>query len=198
MQLMELQRSCATRVPLCDMAHLKLLSQLPVFDDDGLRAVVETPKGSPNKYDYNPDYGCFELAKTLPQGMTFPFDFGFIPSTKGEDGDSLDILVLMDFPAVTGCVVSVRLLGCIKAEQKEKGEKPLRNDRFIAVAKDSRTLSDVKVLADLRSGLLHEIKEFFIQYNRLANKKFTPIGDCDAKAALALVKAGAKTFAKEK
>jgi len=177
-----------------------LLCDLPAFNEkeNCLRAVIETPKGSPNKYDYDPKFGCFELAKTLPEGLTFPFDFGFVPSTKGEDGDPLDILVLMDFPAIMGCVVNVRLIGCLRAEQKEKGEDTVRNDRFVAVAQDSRTLSDVKSLADLRPGLLKEIKAFFVQYNKLAGKKFTPIGDCGAKRALSLVKAGMRKAGKKR
>jgi inorganic pyrophosphatase len=181
-------------------SQIPLLSDLPAFNkkEDCLRAVIETPKGSSNKYDYKPHYGGFELAKTLPEGLAFPFDFGFIPSTKGEDGDPLDILVLMDFPAVTGCIVNVRLVGCIQAEQKEKGEAAIRNDRFIAISWDSRTLSDVESLTDLRSGLLDEIKEFFVQYNKLAGKKFTPIGDCDAKQALTLVKAGIRKAGKKR
>jgi inorganic pyrophosphatase len=182
------------------MADPRTLSELPTFNrkDDCLRAVIETPKGSPNKYDYNPEFGCFELAKTLPQGMTFPFDFGFVPSTKGEDGDPLDILVLMDFPAVTGCVINARLIGCIRAKQKEKDKKAVRNDRFIAVAQDSRTLSEVQVLLDLRPGLMAEIKAFFIQYNKLAGKQFKPLGDCDAKGAPALIKAGIKKAGKKR
>jgi inorganic pyrophosphatase len=176
------------------------LSRLPAFNkhDDCLRAVIETPKGSSNKYDYDPEYGCFALAKTLPEGLAFPFDFGFIPSTRGEDGDPLDILVLMDFPAVTGCVVNARLIGCIRAKQKEKGEAAIRNDRFIAISRDSRTLSHVSSLADLRPGLMDEIKEFFIQYNKLAGKKFKPLGDCGAKEALALVKAGMRKAGKKR
>src|SRR6185437_14355414 len=69
------------------LAHLmkRRLSTLPTYDkdDDALQVVIETPKGSHNKYDYNPNTGCFELAKVLPEGMTFPYDFGLIPSTLG-------------------------------------------------------------------------------------------------------------------
>jgi inorganic pyrophosphatase len=182
------------------MVRPRTLSDLPAFNEKGnrIRAVVETPKGSPNKYNYDPEYGCFELAKSLPQGMTFPFDFGFIPSTRGEDGDPLDVLVLMDFPAVTGCVVKARLIGCIQAEQKEKGKKPFRNDRFIAVSEDSRILADVESLSDLRAGLVDEIEQFFVQYNKLAGKEFTPLGSCSGKKALALVRAGVKMAGKKR
>jgi inorganic pyrophosphatase len=91
----------------------------------------------------------------------------------------------MDFPAVMGCVINVRLIGCLLAKQKEKGESAVRNDRFIAIAKDSRTLSDVEALADLRAGLMHEVKAFFIQYKTLAGKTFIPLGDCGPKQAFA-------------
>jgi len=89
------------------MKRPTLLSALPTFDadDDALQVVIETPKGSHNKYDYNPTTDCFELAKVLPEGMIFPYDFGLIPSTLGDDGDPLDVLVLLDFPAMAGCLL---------------------------------------------------------------------------------------------
>src|SRR5215813_5255093 len=81
------------------------------------RAIIETPKGFRNKFDYDPDSNLFQLAGLLPEGMMFPFDFGFIPSTLGEDGDPLDIMVLMDAPAHVGCLLDVRIIGVIMAEQ---------------------------------------------------------------------------------
>src|SRR5689334_25159663 len=83
------------------------------------RAIIETPKGSRNKFDYDPDSNLFELGGLLPEGMMFPFDFGFVPSTLGEDGDPLDILVLMDAPAHVGCLIEVRIIGIITADQIE-------------------------------------------------------------------------------
>src|SRR5882757_8623203 len=71
------------------------------------RAIIETPKGCRNKFDYDPDSELFKLGGLLPEGMMFPFDFGFIPSTLGDDGDPLDILVLMDAPAHVGCLIEV-------------------------------------------------------------------------------------------
>jgi inorganic pyrophosphatase len=80
----------------------KSLLVLPAFEKALVRAIIETPKASRNTYDYNPDLGCFEFGKALPEGMNFPFDFGFVPSTLGDDGDPVDILVLMDAPAQIG------------------------------------------------------------------------------------------------
>jgi len=76
------------------------LADLPSFDSDSedLNVIVETPRGNRNKFDFDEEHKLFKLAKVLPEGMVFPFEFGFIPSTLGEDGDPLDILVLMDTP----------------------------------------------------------------------------------------------------
>src|SRR3954454_21727082 len=109
------------------------LESLAAFDGDNLTVIIETPKGSQNKYTYEPRLGAFILGGVLPAGAVFPFDFGFVPSTLAEDGDPLDVLVLMDGPAFTGCIVQCRPLGVIEAEQTEDGKK-VRNDRLIAVA----------------------------------------------------------------
>src|SRR6476620_3764364 len=115
------------------MADLTHLSNELRSEKATCRAVIETPKGSRNKFDYDPDSNLFMLGGLLPEGMMFPFDFGFIPSTLGGDGDPLDILVLMDAPAHVGCLIEVRLVGVISAEQIEDGKKET-NDRMLGVA----------------------------------------------------------------
>jgi len=96
----------------------------PFSVDKGLlRVVIETPKGSRNKFAFNDDERIFELKKVLPAGMTFPYDFGFVPSTKADDGDPVDVLVLMDEPAFAGCALSCRLIGVIQGEQGDKKKK---------------------------------------------------------------------------
>ena len=91
--------------------------------------VIEVPKGSRNKYVYDDALGLFRLKKILPAGAVFPFDFGFIPSTIGGDGDPLDVLVLMDEPAFPGCLVPARIVGVIEADQTERDGTIHRNDR---------------------------------------------------------------------
>src|SRR5207302_1611839 len=81
------------------------------------------PRGSRCKYKYDPKTGVFRLGKLLPLGAGFPYNFGFVPSTRGEDGDALDVLVFLDEPVFAGCVVPVRLIGVLEAEQTEKGHK---------------------------------------------------------------------------
>src|ERR1700761_9486676 len=92
------------------------------------RVIIETPKGRRNKFDYDPHLEAFTLGGLLAEGLSFPFDFGFIPSTKAADGDALDVMVLMDEPAHVGCVLDVRLIGIIEAEQSD-GKATIENDR---------------------------------------------------------------------
>ncbi|HEY1403173.1 MAG TPA: inorganic diphosphatase, partial [Pyrinomonadaceae bacterium] len=96
------------------------ISRLEPFGRDApdtLRVVIETPRGSRNKYDYDAELGLFKLGGVLPAGAVFPFDFGFVPRTTGGDGDPLDVLVIMDEAAFAGCLVEARLLGVIEATQ---------------------------------------------------------------------------------
>lgn len=141
-------------------------------DEEELNVIIEAPKGSRNKYAYEPEEGLFVLKGVLPAGAFFPFDFGFIPSTLGGDGDPLDVLVLMDEPAFAGCLVPSRLVGAIVAEQTERDGTVERNDRLIAVAAKSYTHRDVRSLDDLNDTLLEEIEHFFRSYNEARGKRF--------------------------
>lgn len=159
---------------------------LSPFDGDHLQVVIETPRGSRNKYKYDERRRLMELSGVLPAGSVFPFDFGFVPSTVGGDGDPLDVLVLMDEPAFPGCLVAARIIGAIRAKQKEAG-KTARNDRLVAAAAASRNHSDVKRLRDLNGNLLHEIEHFFVSYNEVKGKEFRIIGHDDAEEGRKLV-----------
>jgi hypothetical protein len=110
--------------------------------------VIETPRGGRNKLAYDEDLGIFRLQKVLPEGMSFPYDFGFVPSTIADDGDPIDALVLMDEPGTTGCLVECRLIGVILGEQGTKRDR-CRNDRLVAVAIPSHTHGDLDPLSDL-------------------------------------------------
>lgn len=142
---------------------------------DELNVIIETPKGSRNKFDYDEEYRLFKLGGVLAAGAVFPYDFGFVPSTIGGDGDPLDVLVLMDEPAFTGCLVPARLIGVIVAEQTEGG-RTTRNDRLIAVAANSRNHRDVRSLDALHGNLVDEIEHFFVSYNTAKGKQFRPTG----------------------
>lgn len=153
------------------------------------RAIVETPKGSRNKFDYDPDSGLFRLGGLLPEGMMFPFDFGFIPSTLGQDGDSLDVIVFMDAAVHVGCLLEVRIIGVINAEQKEHG-KTLSNDRLMGVVIHSYDHEGLSSINDVIQTRLDQLDQFFICYNKQRGKKFVVTGTGGPKKALACLRTG--------
>jgi inorganic pyrophosphatase len=165
---------------------------------DELNVIIETPKGSRNKYNYDEEYHLFKLGGVLPAGAVFPFDFGFVPSTLGGDGDPLDVLLLMDEPAFPGCLVPARLIAVIEAEQTERDGETTRNDRLIAVAADSHTHRKVRTLADISDDLMDEIEHFFISYNQIKGKEFKPLGRFGPIKAAKLIEEGARLFRRKR
>jgi inorganic pyrophosphatase len=139
------------------MADLTTLPHQLDVKKGNCRAIIETPKGCRNKFDYDPEAKLFMLGGLLPEGMMFPFDFGFIPSTLGEDGDPLDILVLMDAPAHVGCLIEVRLIGVISAEQIEDGDRET-NDRLLGVAIHSYDHENLKRSRTSAKQCFHSLK----------------------------------------
>lgn len=139
------------------------------------RVVIETPKGRRNKFDYDPKLESFSLGGLLPEGLSFPFDFGFVPSTVADDGDPIDVMVLMDEPAHVGCVLDIRLIGIIEAQQTN-GNKTTENDRLIGIAVHSYSHEDIKSVNDVNKSILDQVEEFFISYNKSRGKKFKVLG----------------------
>lgn len=151
--------------------------------------VIETPKGSAQKYDYDPETRFFKLKKILPAGMVFPYDFGFVPHTKGQDGDPLDVIVISEFCSFPGCMIKCRIIGGIKAEQSEdKGKKTMiRNDRFLAIPKFSSIFEKVKSIEDLPDNIIDQLEEFFVDYNKLEGKEFKALKKLDPKEAMKMI-----------
>ena len=135
------------------------------------RAVIETPKGSRSKFDYDMETGLYRLAGLLPEGMSFPLDFGFFPSTKAEDGDPLDVLVLHDEPIPTGVLVTVRLIGVSEADQTEEGNTG-RNDRLRAVTTCSHHYARITAIEDMGKPFIDHLTQFWVNYNALKGKTF--------------------------
>lgn len=160
-----------SRNGLADPSRLRALDEK---DDQLVLVVIETPKGSRNKYAFDAEQKVFELKKVLPAGMTFPYDFGFIPRTKGGDGDPVDVLVLMDEPAFPGVIVKCRLVGIIEGEQGDK-KKQERNDRIVAVASQNHSFADIQRIDDLGKLFLHELEEFFVNYHELSGEQYRVI-----------------------
>lgn len=161
------------------------------------KAIIETPKGRRNKFDYDPEYKLFALGGLLPEGLAFPFDFGFIPSTLGDDGDPLDVVILLDEPAHVGCLLDVRVIGVIEAEQIQGGKRT-RNDRLIAVAVHSYSHEDLQSINEVNKSLLDQLDEFFISYNKSRGKKFKVKARQGPKHAAQLLEAGQALFGKKR
>ena len=152
------------------------------------RGIIECPRGSRVKYAFDPGSGAFEMKRLLPDGMAFPLDFGFVPGTRAQDGDPLDILVLNDEPAAVGALVEARLIAVIEGQQSEDG-KSFRNDRILAVACVSHLFKDIARPADLDEAVLKNLTQFWINYAALRGAKFKVLGVKGAAAAVAAVKA---------
>jgi len=158
-----------------DSNNLEALAPIVKKKDSLIRVVIETPKNSRNKYAFNPDDGVFELKKVLPAGMFFPYDFGFVPSTRADDGDPLDVIVLMDEPAFPGCVLKARLVGVIEGEQDD-GKKKERNDRLVAIEQDDHSFANVEHVSDLGKQFVRELEDFFVNYHELSGTKYKVLG----------------------
>jgi inorganic pyrophosphatase len=161
-------------------------------DEHAVQVVVETPKGSRNKYAFDKEQRVFALTKVLPAGMAFPYDFGFVPSTLADDGDPVDVLVLMDEPAFPGCLLTCRLVGVIEGEQVD-GKKRIRNDRLVAVEQDNHSYAAIQHVDDLGKTFVRELEEFFVNYHRLIGKQFKILNVRGPKEARRRVKAGRRT-----
>ena len=156
-------------------------------------AIIETPKGGRNKFDYCEKHRLFELGGLLAEGLSFPFDFGFIPRTRGGDGDPLDVMVLMEEPTHVGCLLQVRILGVLLAEQVE-GKKREVNDRLVAAAVHSYAHEKLTHLDQVNKSILDQVEQFFISYNKSRGKTYIPKGRHGPKRAAEVIEAGMAAF----
>jgi inorganic pyrophosphatase len=166
-------------------------------ENEKVQVIIETPKGSRNKYAFDEEQRVFTLKRVLPAGMTFPYDFGFIPSTKAEDGDPTDVLVLMDEPAFPGCLLKCRLIGVIEGQEgkKKNGE---RNDRIIAIEEANHSYAHVHHVKELGKKFVKELEEFFVNYHDLQGEKYRILDVRGPGEARRRIEDGIKNFRKRK
>ena len=125
--------------------------------------------------------------------MVFPYDFGFLPQTIADDGDPIDVLLLMDEPAFAGCAVRARLIGVIEGEQLD-GKKKVRNDRLVAVAEANHMYANIRRLNDLPAQFRLELQDFFVNYHNLEGKKYRLLGCKSSETAFVLIKQARKAM----
>jgi inorganic pyrophosphatase len=182
------------KTALADPTKLKPFTKKAVDSTTGtakagdklLQVIIETPKGCRNKYSFDDEQKIFVLKAALPAGMVFPYDFGFLPRTLADDGDPIDVLVLMDEPAFPGCALMARLIGVIEGEQTAN-KKTTRNDRLVAVAETAHMWANTKSIKDLPKKALTEIEQFFVNYHKLQGKKYKLLAIKGEKTALDLI-----------
>ena len=162
--------------------------KLRPFDDDGnLNMVVETPRGSAVKLKYEPKAKVFIVSRSLVLGLIYPFDWGFIPGTKSEDGDPLDALAVHDSSTYPGVVLPCRALGVVDVSQKgEKGRE--ENPRLIVMPSWHERMREFEKATGLPKRLREEIEQFFVSATFFTGKDAKIEGWRGPKAALGVVK----------
>lgn len=144
------------------------LFHLPPGDNapDVVNAVIEVPMGSSNKYEYDPELGVFRLDRVLYSPMHYPGDYGFVPGTLADDGDPVDVLVLMGGATFPGCVLSVRPLGFLEMSDEMKGDQKL-----LAVPVHDPRFDGNRHLDTISRHRLREVEHFFNIYKELEGKQ---------------------------
>ncbi len=173
--------------------------ELPAWDEkkDLLHVLVDTPRGSRPKFKLDTATGRYVIAHLLPSGTVFPFDFGSVPSTLADDGDPLDVLVLLEEPTFPGCLLKVRLVGVLEARQTHE-HKTDQNDRFIGVSDGSRVYRGIRTLSDVPKKVLDEIEHFFVAYNKERGRRFRVVKRSGAVRARRLIRKGEKRYREER
>jgi inorganic pyrophosphatase len=173
----------------------RAIEPIEVFDKkaSAINAIVDTPKNSRVKYAYSGQTGSFRLERLMPEGMAFPFNYGFIPLTIGKDGDPMDIIMLNEQPIGMGCLVKVRILAVIEAEQTENEKPNGRNDKLVGTVIDEET--PPKFLSvQLDEGRINQMVFFFTAYNKISGKTFKALRTKGPKDAEKLIREGIKKY----
>jgi inorganic pyrophosphatase len=157
-----------------------------------IHVIVDTPAGSRNKYKYDENLGIFRLSRVLPGGTVFPCDFGSIPGTRAADGDALDVLVVEGEPTFPGCLLTVRLIGVLQAEQHEG--KTIRNDRLLAVTETPVNAARIRDVSEMDEERLRALEHFFESYNAFQGRAFRIVKRGGARRAEQLLQRAIEEF----
>jgi inorganic pyrophosphatase len=150
--------------------------KLPTWADKScVFAVVETPRGSRAKLEYDAKLRVFTLSKPLLVGLTYPYDWGFIPSTKADDGDPVDVLIIHDAATYPGLVLTCKPVGVLEILQMKKGKKE-RNDRVFVVPDRSPFEADLTDIRNLPRRAVEELEKFFEATDALEDKRLEFLG----------------------
>lgn len=182
------------------MTRAQRLDTIAAIRKDGtVNVVVESPRGAQVKLKYDPELDAMTLVRPLPLGMVFPFDFGFVPRTRAEDGDPLDAMVLLDAPTFPGVVVASRPIAILRASQRGGRGRRVRNDRLVCIAEADRRSKELTDLADLPVRTRDELEAFFAAAVAFEGKDLALLGwggRDEAREAIARGSRGSRTIRK--
>lgn len=167
------------------------VDKISLYVTDGYNVVVETPRGSRTKFAYDPETGLFLAKKLLAMGFAFPFPFGFLPSTKAEDGAPLDVLLLTEAELPMGSLVRCRLIGGIAIEEMKDGTIK-RNDRLLAVPLLLHQDRPPFELSEVPLAELKDIEDFFVAYQAADGKEAKIVDRLDKSEAESIVREAAQ------
>jgi len=158
-----------------------------------INAIVEIPKETHNKYEYDEKLDIIKLDRVLHSPMHYPVDYGFIPQTRSQDGDHLDVMIITNSPVFTGCLIEVRPIGVLIMSD-ENGD----DEKILAVPLKNPNYDYVKNLKDVDEHFLKELVHFFSEYKRLENNKDVAIkGWLNRAEAYKIIKQSLKVYQQE-
>jgi inorganic pyrophosphatase len=170
---------------------MNLWKDIPTGPDipEVVYAVIEIPKGSRNKYEYDKDMEAFALDRVLYSPFHYPAEYGIIPKTLWDDGDPMDIMVIMDQPTFPGCVIETRVVGVMRMIDGEESD-----DKIIGVPVNDPRFKDVNDISNIPQAFLEEIAHFFKEYKKLEGKKTNILGWDNAEKAFEAIKHSIKLY----
>jgi len=171
---------------------MNLLHDIPAGSAEEMNVIIEIPKGSKNKYELNKEFGIIELDRVMHTAQDYPFDYGFVPQTKYDDGDPLDVVVLTTYPLAPGVFLKARPVAIM--EMIDGGEQ---DDKIIAVPVEDPRFNEVQSLGDINTHTLKEIKHFFETYKQVQNKKVEVPGFKDVDEAKAAFERSTEMYKNE-
>jgi inorganic pyrophosphatase len=163
----------------------------PAMDDSAkLHCMIEIPKGSRNKYEWDPGLQAIKLNRFLFSSVQFPTDYGFVTDTLGESGDALDAIVCVNAPTFPGCLIEVRAVGVLRLDDEEG-----KADKLVCVPHDDPAWDEVDGIESLPEQLRKEIEHFYSIYKQPEGKDVEVHGWEDREAAHEVIEEGRKRYA---
>lgn len=154
------------------MKGINLYHQIPAGDAEAFMVVVDLPKGSSNKYEYDEEGGYFKLDRVLHHQMFYPFDYGFIPQTHSDDGDAIDVCLLTTYPTFPGCVVKARTIGMLKTADEKGGDNKIL---AVPVSKVDPRFDEIQSYTDLPKHVQEELLLHFKEIKKLEKAKYDKV-----------------------